>query len=255
MAEAYIFYNPLAGGGKILEDLEALQFVLDETCVLCDMTKPETYGEALFAMDPEDYIVLCGGDGTLNRFVNLTAELERPNDVLYFPSGEHNDFALDFGRRYGDNPFPVKPYIQDLPVITVGDKQMHFLTGVQFLPKNRDNLWLSVHTQTGQRIFQYVHMAAVLFGKYAFGGTQLLPDRSREREDITLLVVSECSRFRAHQILRRIKKGRIPRKSRYITCISAQTLDLRFSSQVQALADGEKLLLQGCRVCRRKENP
>lgn len=253
MADAYIFYNPLAGGGKILEDLDALEFVLDDTCVFCDMTKPETYEEALFAMEPEDYIVLCGGDGTVNRFVNLTAELERPNEILYFPAGEHNDFAADFGRRYGNNPFPVSTYLRDLPVITAGEKQLHFLTGLACLPKDGNNLWLSVQMQTGQRIFKNVIMAAVLFGKNAFGGMCPVPDRSRACQDLTLVVVCGCSRFRARRILKNLKKGRCLPNSPYITCISARELELSFSTRVQALADGELLMLQRFRVSRRKE--
>ncbi len=86
MARAFLFYNPLAGQGKILEDLDAMQFVLDEEVVLCDMTKPETYEQALFSMEQADYLVLCGGDGTLNRFVNDTAGIEILPEILCFIS-------------------------------------------------------------------------------------------------------------------------------------------------------------------------
>ena len=161
MADAYIFYNPLAGGGQILEDLDALQFVLDDECVLCDMTKPETYGEALFSMKPEDYLVLCGGDGTLNRFVNLTAGLDRRNEILYFPAGEHNDFAADFGRRYGDNPFLVGRYIRSLPKLRTGEKETAFLTGVSFLPREKQPLSLSVTADGKQLVFENVCLAQV----------------------------------------------------------------------------------------------
>lgn len=253
MADAYIFYNPLAGGGRILEDLDALQFVLDEDCVLCDMTKPETYGEALFAMQPEDYLVLCGGDGTLNRFVNLTGELDRPNEILYFPAGEHNDFAMDFGRRYGDNPFPVNGYIRDLPRVTVGNKSTAFLTGVSFCPQEGMPVSLRANADGTVLSFQNVRFAGVLLGKYAFGGMRPVPTHTRSQEDLTLLVIGNCSRLYARQVLHRLKKGKPLPKSRFIQCLCARELELQFDTQVQACADGEKLLLQNCRIGRGKE--
>ena len=44
MSKAYLFYNPLAGQGKAIEDLKLLEAILDaDDLVYCDMTKGETY--------------------------------------------------------------------------------------------------------------------------------------------------------------------------------------------------------------------
>ena len=132
MGTAYLFYNPLAGDGTISEDLDILEFVLDDPCVRCDMTKPETYEQMLFQMKTEDYLVVCGGDGTLNRFVNLTADVDCRNEILYYPGGRQNNFALDHGRRGGSNPFPVSRYLTELPTIRFGNRSGLFLTGAVF---------------------------------------------------------------------------------------------------------------------------
>ena len=40
-------------------------------------------------------LVLSGGDGTINRFVNTIGDEELPREVYYFPSGSGNDFMRD----------------------------------------------------------------------------------------------------------------------------------------------------------------
>ena len=85
MAKAYVFYNPLAGNGIGEASLSALEIVISDEVVFCNMTKADTYEEKLFSLKPDDYIILCGGDGTLNRFVNFTDEVELNNEILYYP--------------------------------------------------------------------------------------------------------------------------------------------------------------------------
>ena len=79
MSKAYIFYNPLAGDGRCKEDVSMLECVLPDEIVYCDMTKSETYERDLFSLEPGDYLILCGGDGTLNRFVNFEHTMSSTN--------------------------------------------------------------------------------------------------------------------------------------------------------------------------------
>lgn len=253
MAKAYVFYNPLAGQGKILEDLDALQFVLDIPSVLCDMTKPETYGEALFAMDSDDYLVLCGGDGTLNRFVNLTGELQRSNAVYYYPAGDNNDFALDFGRRYGMNPFPVTDVLKTLPEVQLGDRTFSFLTGVLFFAarKNRrtskqkqsyteENMpqRVKVSVDRALRHFENVRFAAVMQGKHCNGG--MVPDAGRRRTDgdFSCVLIHSCGRLKGNYLLRQLQKGRNP-ESRCLTILRGGDVRLDFETPISILVDGE----------------
>ena len=133
MSKAYLFYNPLAGQGKAIEDLKLLEAILDaDDLIYCDMTQGETYSHQLFSLTEDDCLVLCGGDGTLNRFLNLIDISEIPCEVLYFPIGTGNDFAHDLGYRFESNPFPVKEYFQNLPTVMVQGKKYRFLNAVGF---------------------------------------------------------------------------------------------------------------------------
>ena len=133
LPKAYVLYNPLAGGGKIKNDLDALEVVIPHEVSFIDLTEADALERTLPILEPEDYLLLCGGDGTLNRFANETAaHLEMKNEILYFPSGTRNDFAQGFNRHYGDNPFVITEYLKNLPSVTVNGKTCRFLNGIGF---------------------------------------------------------------------------------------------------------------------------
>jgi len=250
MGKAYIFYNPNAGDGKILEDLDALEFVLDDPCTACDMSRPETYCEALFAMEAEDYLVLCGGDGTLNRFVNLTGDLQRTNEIYYYPSGNGNAFALTHGYRYGCNPFAVTDSLRRLPTVAFKRKSERFVTGILFdaTTKNRrlfkrgkaytDLKTVTISTDGVKRQFQKVQFLAVMYGKYCGGGFAPDPGRRRGEESLSLVVISGCGRQKAKGLLKQLRRGSAPHSACY-TCIRANDLQITFDSMTCLQIDGE----------------
>lgn len=133
MAKIYAFFNPLAGNGQCKEDVTLLEFFYDNICY-CDMTLPETYETHLFALTPEDTLILCGGDGTVHRFLNLVQDTPIPCDILLFPLGQRNQFARRLHHRLGDAPFSIKQQLLHCPSVTVGNRTRCFLWGVEFNP-------------------------------------------------------------------------------------------------------------------------
>lgn len=75
MPKAYVLYNPLAGGGKVKHDLDALEVVIPHEVLFIDLTESGALERMLPMLEKEDYLILCGGDGTLNRFANETEHL------------------------------------------------------------------------------------------------------------------------------------------------------------------------------------
>ena len=47
----------------------------------------------------DDEVILCGGDGTLNIFVNDIKDMDVKNTIYYYASGSGNDFAKDIGHN------------------------------------------------------------------------------------------------------------------------------------------------------------
>lgn len=127
----YILYNPLAGNGKGKSNAELLEVVIDDTVTLVDMTKITNY-QAFLADKAEDQIIICGGDGTLNRFVNDTAALELEHEFFYFAGGSGNDFLRDLDITEQKEPIRLNEYIEQLPVCEVNGKKFRFLNNVGF---------------------------------------------------------------------------------------------------------------------------
>ncbi len=127
----YILYNPLAGHGNCDDKLAQLKSHLSGECVELDITKID-YTELLSGLEMNDVIVLSGGDGTLNKFINSTDPDTIQNDVLYYASGSGNDFLNDIGKDPNGAPIKINKYIKNLPTVTVKGKTYRFINGIGY---------------------------------------------------------------------------------------------------------------------------
>ena len=130
MSKNYVIYNPLANNGRSKDEVENLIATLGGDTVLYDMTKG--YIEQLEALQSDDTLIICGGDGTLNRFINDTDGIDIACDIMYFASGSGNDFAHDISLERGASPVSVKKYMHDLPTVEVKGKTYRFINGVGY---------------------------------------------------------------------------------------------------------------------------
>ena len=82
----YVLYNELSNNGRGKEILEVVKGKVNGEYEIVNVVglDPKEFVQKLTA---DDLIILCGGDGTLNKFANYTADLEIPCDVLLFPAG------------------------------------------------------------------------------------------------------------------------------------------------------------------------
>lgn len=150
MCKVYAFYNPLAGKGACKEDVRFLELLYDEPIVYCDLTKAETYEQHLFSLQKEDLLILCGGDGTLQRFFNLVCSTACPCDILYFPLGQENRFTRSLGYGFGCMPFSLRPFLTRLPSLSIQDHSICFFSHIFYegSRKNRCSITLCVDGKT-----------------------------------------------------------------------------------------------------------
>lgn len=208
MPKIYAFYNPLAGNGSCKEDVNLLELIYDDEIIYCDMTQPETYETQLFALQPEDFLILCGGDGTVNRFLNLVQDTPIACDILLFPLGRRNNFARFLGHRYGDVPFSIKERLMDSPSISTGNRALRFVWGVEFE--------LSDHRFGRQMCAATIDAAGI---SHRFKRRQL-----------------ETTRHSNTQLL---LQGRKAHRTKPKGLLSAGQISFRFDRPVTVLADGE----------------
>lgn len=270
-AKYCIIFNPLSGNGRGKAEAEELysKIVADE-CI--DITKIEDY-KSFFEARPNKKIVICGGDGTLNRFVNDTANVEFNNSISYYASGTGNDFLRDIDGKAGEI-INIDKYIKDLPVCSINGKDYKFINGIGFgidgyccevgdeLRKKSDapinytaiaiKGLLFNYKPTGATVtadgvthrFKKVWIAPTMVGRYYGGGMMATPDQNRLNGDGTLstMVFHTTGRIRTLMIFPSIFKGEHIKKNKAVTVITGKEITVEFDSPRSLQVDGETLL-------------
>lgn len=235
------------------------------------MTKIPDYGAFLSRLGREDFIVLTGGDGTLHRFANDTAELELPEHVFYYPTGTGNDFARELGKARGDAPFEIRSYLVDLPTVEVQGKTRRFLNGIGFgidgyctqegdrlRERGRKNinytliairglLWgfppvsAKVIVDGEEHSYDRVWIAPTMLGKCYGGGMYPTPAQDRTRADrtLSLMVFHSAGKLKTLTIFPSIFKGEHVKHTEAVTIFEGKDIRVEFDRPSPLQIDGE----------------
>ena len=271
MEKILVLYNPIANNGRSREAVETLVAKLGPRCTFCDVTKG--YTELLAALTEKDAVLLCGGDGTLNRFINDTEGLSLPCDVLYYASGSGNDFAHDISLSRGDDPVSIKRYLCDLPEVEVKGRRYRFLNGVgygidgyccqvgdelraipgkkvdytaiaikgllgKFKPKNAK---VTVDGET--HTYNKVWLAPTMNGRYYGGGMIATPEQDRLAKDgVSLLVWHGSGSLKTLMLFPSIFKGEHVKHTKHMAILRGREIEVEFDSPCALQIDGETVL-------------
>ncbi|MBP3321503.1 MAG: diacylglycerol kinase family protein [Clostridia bacterium] len=275
MAKGYVLFNQKAGNGRGKEGIEGLSAHFKEELTFLDMTALEGGYKGLFdKMNEGDFLVLCGGDGTLNCFVNDTAELSFAGDIWYFPTGTGNDFATEMGKKRGDDPFLVTEYLKDLPTVTVNGKDRLFLNGVGYgidgyccevgdakraksdKPVNYTAIaikgLLFNYKPTSARVtvdgkeyfYKKVWIAPTMKGKCYGGGMIPAPEQKRDDPEkmLSLTLFHTSGRLKTLMIFPSIFKGEHVKNEKYVAVLKGREITVEFDSPRALQIDGETVL-------------
>ena len=128
----YVLYNPLAGHGKGLDYLETLKEMLDGELVMQDITSIKNFGDFLSTLAEDDVITICGGDGTLNKFINCTDTDSIKNKIYYYGAGSGNDFLNDVAPDAKDKVLEINKYLKNLPTVEINGNSYKFINGIGY---------------------------------------------------------------------------------------------------------------------------
>ena len=85
MEKYYILYNSIAKNGQGKIEAECLDvFYNTGESILLDITTINDYKEFFSSIDEKDNIIICGGDGTINKFINSTIDVLYKNKRCFF---------------------------------------------------------------------------------------------------------------------------------------------------------------------------
>jgi diacylglycerol kinase family enzyme len=270
MAKGYVIYNPLAGNGQAQADAQLLQFVLDGELVYYDMTRITNYEAFIEGMARDDYLVIVGGDGTLNRFANDTADLAIKQEILYFACGTGNDFAREIG--VDRNPVPVTKYLKHLPSVEVKGKHYRFINGVGFgidgyccqvgdelrkIPGKKVNYTgiaikgllfhfaprnATVTVDGKEYAYKKVWIAPTMHGKFYGGGMIPTPKQDRSSGKLSLMLFHSAGRIRTLCVFPSIFKGEHVKHSKMVAVHTGNEITVEFDQPTPLQIDGETVL-------------
>ena len=267
-AKYYILYNPHAGNGGSGEAAKKLD--LNEAAIV-SMTDISSYSD--FFADKKDMpIVICGGDGTLNRFINEVEGIPH-GDIYYIASGSGNDFLRDLDISEQKEPLLINKYIENLPVCEVNGKRIKVLNGVGYGLDGHCCLvgdqMKAAHVQKinytaiaikgilgkykpcggsitvdGEcRRYKKIWIASGMNGRYYGGGMMPCPnqDRLNGKNILSVCVCHNTSALQTLSILPSFFKGKHIKNTKKIDVRSGKKITVEFDSPRPLQIDGETI--------------
>lgn len=265
----HFLFNPLAGKGKAEKFALELDTTEPQNTCCQDLTKIDNFENFLSTLDSDERIVICGGDGTLNGFINRADLSSVENDIIYYPAGSGNDFMKDLNRTESEKGFKVNGYIKNLPVVNFSGKEYRFINGVGFgidgvvcaegdrlrakdkkvnytalavkclLKFKPVNAEVTIDGVT--KSYKKVWMTTAMKGRFFGGGMMIAPDQKRDSDEgeISVLVAHNLSRFKILTLFPSIFKGKHTKYTKYIDLVKCHNISVKYDRPCALQMDGE----------------
>lgn len=269
-----VLYNPLAGNVNDTSFREELASALaGDKLEFYDITKVD-YADFFKGFGEDEGVIVAGGDGTLNRFINDAYDPASNVPVYYYAAGNGNDFWTDIGRKKGDKPVDLKEFAKNLPTVEVNGKQYKFINGVGFgidgyccevgdelKAEGKDkinyagiaikgllfhfkpaNAEVTVDGVTEQ--FKKVWIAPTMNGRYYGGGMMPTPaqDRLGREHTVSTCIFHRSGKLKTLMIFPSLFKGEHVKKTKFVKVLSGKKITVKFDKPCALQIDGETIL-------------
>lgn len=272
----YVLYNTVAGAHYGAEKIreKMLEFFKGEEISLTDAILVDDKKSFVEALGVGDRLVIVGGDGTLNRFVNSIEDKDYPFPIYCYAGGTGNDFINDVSGVDSDGLVVINDYIRSLPKIEVNGKSYRFLNGIGYgidgwcceegdkyrektgkapnyttialkgllLKFKTVNAKVTVDGVTTE--WQNVWMAPAMNGRYFGGGMMITPsqDRLNKERELSFVVVCSRSRLKLLTVFPKIFKGKHVTHTDIFKLFTGKSVEVEFDRPVALQIDGETVL-------------
>ena len=249
----------------------------DKDLVFVDVLSIGDYKEFFAKLEPDDEICICGGDGTLNHFVNdaAAAGYDYANKIYVYPTGTGNDFLNDLEKTVEDAPVLVNDYLVNLPTVTVNGQKRLFVNGIgygidgycceegdrqrakdlgkeinytsiaiqgllfHYKPTNAE---ITVDGETHK--YEKVWLAPTMNGRFYGGGMMATPnqDRLNPEHTVTTMVMFGKGKVGTLIAFPTIFKGEHIKKTNVVKTFVGKNVTVKFDRPVALQIDGETVL-------------
>lgn len=269
----HILYNPNAKSGNGKGALKYInKLYSDHKPVFKSVLEISSFKEYIDSVPSDEDIMLCGGDGTLNYFVNSVDCEDLKNNIYLFPYGSGNDFARDIGVYKKGQPVIINEYIKNLPTVKVNGVIKKFVNGIGYgldgycceirdilrekqkkanysliafngLMKNYKPTSATITVDGEKFVYDKVWLAPSMKGRYYGGGIMMAPcqDRLCKSNEISSVVVHSVSRIRALMLFVLIYTGQHSKYTDIIKTIKGKSIQVSFDRPAALQIDGETI--------------
>lgn len=268
-----ILFNPLAGGGKGQAKAKEIEGLIQpRPTQLLDITQLDVRA-FLQDIPVSETVLLTGGDGTINHFINrLNGDVPR-QQIYYYPSGSGNDFMNDVQEEAVVGFVLLNPYLAHLPVVEVQGQRHFFLNGIGFgidgyccqegdrlRAKGKTDInyaAIAVKELLGRfrprsatvtvdgrtETYRHVWLVPTMNGRYYGGGMNVAPDQKRLNPEGTVsAVVLHCrSKLKTLIVFPGIFKGKHVQHTDMVSVLSGHDITVKFDQPTPLQIDGETI--------------
>lgn len=271
----YALYNPFAGNQTCEEQSKKLREFYSPDELEFRSMADINYSKFFPSLNADDKVIICGGDGTLNRFVNDTRDIAITNDILYYAAGSGNDFLRDLGKEKGTAPFKINQYIENLPSVTVNGRETLFVNAIGFgidgyccevgdemrkksngKPVNYTSIAIkgllyafrptdaTVVIDGKEKRYKKVWIAPTMHGRFYGGGMIAAPDQRRDAPDgkFSVVIWHGSNKLKTLMVFPSIFKGEHVKHSECIDIVKADEVTVKFDKPCALQIDGETIL-------------
>ena len=277
MAKYSVLFNPRSGNGRGTAGAEELkQLMKGDSLRFYDVTAIADYAAFFSTLEDDEQIIVAGGDGTVNHFINDTADIElvHNREIYYYATGTGNDFLKDIGAVKGKKPVLLNPYMKDLPEVTVKGKRYKFFNAIGYgidgyccevgdklraksdKPINYTKIAIrgllfdyqptcaTVTVDGVTRTYKRVWLAPTMNGRYFGGGMMASPrqDRLNEQRSVSVMVMHGGLRLYILSIFPSIFKGAHLKYTKHVEELVGHEVKISFDRPTALQIDGETVL-------------
>lgn len=272
MKTYHILYNNAAGGHEagtaacvaLVEKLGNIKMV--------NLENFEGHKALVEGLDADDVIVICGGDGTLNHYINGLRGVDYPNEVLYYPGGSGNDFYNCVCGKEELHLVPVTHLVKNLPTAIIKGKEYSFINGIGYgidgyccevADKQREKGKTEInytaiailgvlffYKPTGVTVtvdgvrhrFENAWLAPMMNGRYFGGGMMPTPDQVRNSGELSVMVFHKAGKLRLLTIFPSLFKGEHVKHTKYVSVFKGKEITVKYDEPRPLQVDGETIV-------------
>lgn len=270
----YLLFNPLADGGngeaasvEVFDKLKEFYPGLVKNSVLNIKAK-----EFVKSLKKDDGVILFGGDGTLNHFINaIDIDEELPCPFYLCPSGTGNDFLNDVMKQKDEKTGLVllNEFVKGLPYVEVKGKTYRFINGIGYgidgeccveaekmkkagekkidyskitislLMKSYVAPQAVVKVDGKEFSFKKVYLASAMNGRYYGGGMMIAPTQERGSGLLSFVAIHGRGKLGTLLLFPSIFKGKHINKKKAVSLVLGKVIEVSFDKPTGLQIDGE----------------